>query len=88
MMHDDTSVLATVTIRGEAEAFNAWAQRMRPQVEQARGARTDENYAAFDFLARDLIFENLPGRNRAPGLRARVVPALRLPVKALGADRH
>ena len=35
MMHDDTSVLATVTIRGEAEAFNAWAQRMRPQVEQA-----------------------------------------------------
>ena len=35
MMHDDTSVLATVIIRGEAEAFNAWAQRMRPQVEQA-----------------------------------------------------
>ena len=35
MMHDDTSVLATVTIRGEAEAFNVWAQRMRPQVEQA-----------------------------------------------------
>lgn len=38
MMHDDMSVLATaatVTIRGEAEAFNTWAQRMRPQVEQA-----------------------------------------------------
>ena len=35
MMHDDTLVLATVIIRGEAEAFNAWAQRMRPQVEQA-----------------------------------------------------
>ena len=35
MMHDDTSVLATVAIRGEAEAFNVWAQRMRPQVEQA-----------------------------------------------------